>query len=92
MQKTQTSAQGSMGNPGQKLAATAGPSHYYPKNAGRDALNSEHSGSRWTVMAAESRADLGLAQLRSRMVEYFEDVIKRPALECFVPSLGVANE
>ncbi len=43
-------------------------------------------------MAAESRADLGLAQLRSRMVEYFVDVIKRPALECFVPSLGVASE
>ena len=43
-------------------------------------------------MAAESRADLGLAQLRSRMVEYFVDVIRRLALKCFVPSLGVASE
>ena len=92
MQKMKTSTPGLIRSPVQKLAATDGPSYNYPENAGRYKLNGGRSVGGLKVLTAESRADVGPAQLRSCMIERFVDVIKRPALECVVPPLGVASE
>lgn len=87
-----TSTPGLIRSPVQKLAATDGPSYNYPENAGRYKLNGGRSVGGLKVLTAESRADVGPAQLRSCMIERFVGVIKRSALECVVPSLGVASE